>query len=291
MLTGVSKPLLDLPRLLSSWIISLRAANKSPETIRAYRISVEKYLNDYSELTKSNVINWLATMDGEPTSMRLRLAAIKQFARWLDEEIDFDQADSIRLISPPKLDRKPMKATTEAETGDLLKVCNGKDWRSKRDKAILLILGECGIRRAELLALDVADVDLNTFVLTVRRGKGGKARRVRFSATTATALDRYLRSADVREGALWRGNKGGRLGEHGLRHALAARAAQAGIDSFSPHMMRRAMATRWMARGGSETGLMAVGGWTDRSMIARYVGAAQEELAQQEFDRLNMGIA
>jgi integrase/recombinase XerD len=105
------------------------------------------------------------------------------------------------------------------------------------------------------------------------------------------ALDRYMRSADVGDGALWRGNKGTRLSVTGLRHALAARARQAGIEDFTPHMMRRAMATRWMSQGGSETGLMAVGGWADRAMIARYVGAAQEELAQQEFDRLGMGIA
>jgi hypothetical protein len=50
------------------------------------------------------------------------------------------------------------------------------------------------------------------------------------------------------------------------------------------------MAVRWLQKGGSETALMARAGWKSRKMIDRYVRSAAEELASEEFDRLNLEI-
>jgi hypothetical protein len=45
---------------------------------------------------------------------------------------------------------------------------------------------------------------------------------------------------------------------------------------------------RWLAAGGTEGGLMSQAGWKDRTMLDRYVASAREQLAAEEFDRLNM---
>jgi integrase/recombinase XerD len=282
------RPLLDLSRLSASWLLELRAAGKSTETLRAYRISVESFLADYDELTKPNVIAWLAALPGEPASIRLRLAGLKQFARWLSTEEDFD-ADSILLIKPPPLAQKPVPALTDDQIEKLLKVCGGKDWRSRRDRAIITILAECGLRRGELLALDAEDVNKTERTILVRKAKGNKSRKVRFSDAAAVALDRYQRSASAYTGPLWRGNKGDRLSASGLTFAMEQRGAQAGVK-FHVHQLRHSMATRWRARGGSETGLMAFGGWSDLTMVARYSAHAKQELAVAEFDRINMRV-
>ena len=50
------------------------------------------------------------------------------------------------------------------------------------------------------------------------------------------------------------------------------------------------MAVRWLAKGGTETGLMAQAGWMLLTMIDRYVKASSEALAAAEFDRLDLGI-
>jgi integrase len=114
------------------------------------------------------------------------------------------------------------------------------------------------VRASELLALDIPDVDLQHGVVTVRRGKGGKGRRVGVGPQTGAAIDRYLRvrrhhRLAQRTTALWLTETGGkeRLGYHGLRVALLARAKAAGIEDFPIHKMRHTFASRWLDGKGS----------------------------------------
>jgi integrase/recombinase XerD len=284
---SLPKPLLDLQRLRESWLIELRAQRKSPATLSAYNRAVGMFLDTHIEMTKPAVMAWLAGVaDSEPATVRLRLAAIKQFAKWLAAE-EYLDADPIRMIPPPKLDQKPVAALSEDEVRRLIKACAGMDWRDKRDKAMVLVLRDTGLRAGELLALDVADIDLVGCVALVTRGKGGRARRSKFGATAAAAIDRYQRAVSAYDGPLWRG-RDGRLTYTGLTNSLRQRAEQAGIKGFHVHRMRHSAAVRWLAAGGSEGGLMAQAGWKDRTMIDRYLATAREDLAAAEFDRLRL---
>jgi integrase len=129
--------------------------------------------------------------------------------------------------------------------------------------------------------------------VTVRRGKGGKGRVAPFGDQTGRAIDRYLR---LRRGhlladtaALWLGDRGKGLEYYGLHKALKYRAELAGLPKFHPHLLRHTAATRWLAAGGSEGGLMAVAGWSTRDMIDRYTGASAGERAADEARRLGLG--
>jgi len=282
---------LDLWRLRASWLIHLRAERRSPATLRAYQIGTDLFLNAYSELTKANVMTWLADFaDVEPATARLRLASLKQFVKWLGAEGYFDVTvvDPILMIRPPRLDQKPVPELTDDEVRRLIKVCAGSAWRDKRDKAMVLLFRDTGMRASELLSLDVADVDLVACTVQIRKAKGGRTRRSKFGATTAAAIDRYQRAVSgLSSGPLWRG-RDGRLSYTGLTNSLRQRAEQAGIKGFHVHRLRHTAAVRWMRAGGSESGLMAQAGWKSREMIDRYVAIAREELAAHEFDRLGL---
>lgn len=291
--------LLDLGYLLDSWCRQLRGSRKSDHTVRIYRSAVQSFLDFCtkhdlpSELTKANVIGWLDVQaHNEASTVRLRLTAIKLFARWLTEE-GFDP-DPILAVKAPKLDQRSVPDLSENEVRRMLKVCEGTELRDKRDKAILVLLAETGLRAAELLALDVGDIDLDDCVAHVRRGKGGKGRRVRFSVGAAATIDRYLRARHravqrPTEGPLWITNRG-RLSYTGMVATLKARAEVAGVAGFHAHRLRHTAAVRWLRSGGTETGLMAHVGWTSNAMIGRYVKTASEQLAGEEFDRLDLGI-
>jgi integrase/recombinase XerD len=291
--------LLDLGYLLDSWCRQLKGARKSDHTVRIYRTGVRSFLDFCAEhhlpveLTKANVIGWLnAQADREASTVRLRLTAIKLFARWLTEE-GFDP-DPIVAVKAPKQDQRSVPDLSENEVRRMLKVCEGTELRDKRDKAILVLLAETGLRAAELLALDVGDIDLDDCVVHVRRGKGGKGRRVRFSVGAAAVIDRYLRArhrgvARPAEGPLWITNRG-RLSYTGMVATLKSRAKDAGVTGFHVHRLRHTAAVRWLRSGGTETGLMAHAGWASNAMIGRYVKTASEQLAGEEFDRLDLGI-
>ena len=232
--------------------------------------------------------------DTEPATARLRLQALKLFARWLAAEEHLD-ADAILAVRAPKLDDKAVPDLSEDEVRRMLKACKGPTFRDKRDYAILLLLTETGLRASECLDLDVKDCDLLACSLLVRRGKGAKGRNVRFSAPTAAALDRYVRArraaGNPAAGPLWVSTTSQRrLSYKGMTDSLKKRAETAGVKNFHVHRTRHTAAVRWLSRGGSETGLMAQPGWASRKMIDRYVRTAAEELASAEFDRLNMGI-
>lgn len=290
-----------LRELLDSWQVVLRAQRKSPQTLRSYRLSVTAYLDFCAEqgiaeqLTKANVMAWLASLiDSEASTVRLRLTAVKLFARWLAIEEGFD-ADPILTVKSPRLDQRSVRDLSEDEIRRLIRACDGAALRDKRDKAMLTMLAETGLRAAELLALDIADIDVQSCTCHVVRGNGGKGRRVKFSPGCAAVLDRYTRSrrsvghaSDA--GPLWVSERGSRLSYTGMVTTLKGRAREAGVTAFHIHRLRHTAAVRWLKSGGTETGLMAHAGWTNNAMIGRYAKAASEQLAAEEFDRLNLGL-
>ena len=75
----------------------------------------------------------------------------------------------------------------------------------------------------------------------------------------------------------------------GLNDTLRDRAKTAGIAGFHLHLMRHTAATRWLRHGGSEGGLMAIAGWSTRSMMDRYTGASAAERAAAEARGLGLG--
>lgn len=293
----VQPDLPELSSLLDSWCRELRSSRKGANTIRLYRASVESFLSDHAGLTKSAVIDWLgdqADKQLQPSTIRLRLTTLKLFAKWLAKEEGFD-ADPITAVEAPKMDQRAVPYLPDNELQRMLKACDGTALRDKRDRAMLILAAETGLRAAELLALDVTDIDLDGCVLLVRRGKGGKGRRVRFSASAATAVDRYVRAREravlrPSQGPLWVTNRRGRLSYTGMVDTMKGRAEAAGIEGFHIHRLRHTAAVRWLRSGGTETGLRAHAGWTSNSMIDRYVKTASEELAGEEFDRLNLGL-
>jgi integrase len=137
-------------------------------------------------------------------------------------------------------------------------------------------------------------VDLGAGQLTIRRGTGGRGRVVGFSATTAAVLDRYLRLRRhhrlASTGWLWLSKTGMHgMSYGGLRLALGQRAAAAGVAGFHVHKLRHTFASRWLAAGGSEGGLMATAGWSSRDMLDRYSRATASERAMDEARGLHLG--
>ena len=79
------------------------------------------------------------------------------------------------------------------------------------------------------------------------------------------------------------------LAYNGLYRTLAKRARVAGIRNFSPHQLRHTAASRWLAAGGSEGGLMAIAGWKRRDMMDRYAAATRASRAVEEARNLGLG--
>jgi site-specific recombinase XerD len=291
----------DLAELLPSWRLALQAERKSPGTIKSYTDGVTAFLRwcDATgappQVNKSAVQGFVADLlerGAEATTARARQLGVRRFTLWLVDEGELD-TDPLLGIKAPKLDKKVVHALTDDELRRLIKACQGKSLKYRRDEAIIRLMAETGLRAGEVMGMQVSDVDLQRGLATVRRGKGGKGRMAPFSPQTATAIDRYMRLrrshrlADT--GPLWVGGGGKTFSYHGLNRSLKERAQAAGIDSFYPHLLRHTAATRWLRAGGSEQGLMSIAGWSTRTMLDRYTGASASERAAAEARGLNLG--
>ena len=294
----------ELRVLLDSWKLAMSAERKSPATIDSYVRSVRYYLTwcgelpqrSNSPLDRKTLQRWVTHILGsgaEPNTARIRQQAVRRFTWWLAEQEEIP-ADPFAGMRPPKIDAKVVERLSEDDLRLMLKACAGRDMIDRRDEAMLRLLVETGMRAGELLALSTYDIDLGRGQAVVRRGKGGKGRHVAFSATTAAAIDRYLRvrrhHRHSQSGALWlTKTHHERLSYAGLRKALLARAAAAGVAGFHVHKLRHTFASRWLGAGGSEGGLMAAAGWSSRNMIDRYSRATASERSMDEARLLGLG--
>lgn len=299
----------DLAALVPSWRLHLLAERKAEGTIRTYLAGVQPYL-DWCEVGAHDPLNrailqaWTAELldtGRSPSTAKTRMMAVRHFSRWLADEGEI-AADPFLRMKPPKVDQPIVPVLTEAQLRALVKACAPPtaeertglpSLRHRRDEAIVRLLLGTGMRASECLNLEVGDVDLTQNTVVIRRGKGGKGRTVPFGAQAAKALDRYLRVRRLHRLAggprLWLGDRGRELAYNGLYWALGQRAAVAGIEGFHPHLLRHTSADRWLANGGSETGAMAIHGWSSPDMLQRYGRANRERRAIEEAKRLDLG--
>ncbi len=301
----------DFETLALSWELSLRADGYSANTVKAYRQAVASLATwlasaqgcgdaiGPADLGRDHVRGWLAHLreTGSASTAQTYFAGLRHFCRWLltEEEAAVDPTQGIRAPKPGEVATPILSA---AELRRLLDVCAGPGFVNRRDRAIMLILLDTGIRISELAGLDVPDVDLRDRMMFVvgksSRRSGPRRRAVPLGVKAAQAVDRYLRERrrhpHAASAALWLGD-GGRavLSADGVDMMLKRRAKQAGLEHLHAHMFRHTFAHNFRAAGGGEGDLMVLGGWHSRVMLDRYGASAASERATEAARRLSLG--
>jgi site-specific recombinase XerD len=160
--------------------------------------------------------------------------------------------------------------------------------RSWRDRAMAGLMLLCGLRAGEVLALDVADVDIGGRWLRVT-GKGAKQRRVPLDVDVAGLIQTYLlaerpdttspRLFVVAKGA----NRGQPLTPAGLRTIFRYHRAKAGVPAGHPHALRHTFGTALAEAGVDLPVMQALLGHEHVDTSARYVHLAPARV-KAEFD-------
>lgn len=296
-----------LEALRTSFNLSMLAENKSPRTIETYLTSLDRFsawlpsgkTTSADAVTTEDVRNWITSMQSDglsPATVSVRYRALRQFWKWcrLEDEISTDPMEKMR---PPTVPPKPVPVLNDDDVTKLLATCEGRGKTSfidRRDAAVLRVLLDTGIRRAELEGLRVPDVDLSERTVTVT-GKGRRTRTIRFGLKTAQALDRYLRARASKtrsesDPALWLSDRGGTTWtKSGVRMMLRRRATEAGLEKVPhPHQFRHTFADDYLRSGGLEGDLMRVAGWQSRTMVDRYGASVADSRARDSRDRLEL---
>lgn len=287
--------------LIASFERSLRAANRSPRTIRTYGDDARALARMLSERGWSTVVGDIRREHVEafiedqlarfrPASAAVRYRSLQQLFKWLVEEGEIASSPMAKM-RPPTVPETPVPVVGDDDLRKLLRVCEGKAFDQRRDSALLRLMIDTGVRLSEVSGLRIEDVDFNTEVVVVL-GKGRRPRAVPFGSKTSVALDRYVRvratHSHARLPALWLGARGA-LTDSGVTQILRRRCAEASIDRIHPHQLRHTAASAWLAVGGSEGDAMRLFGWKSREMLSRYGAAAADERAKDAYRRLLPG--
>jgi site-specific recombinase XerD len=222
-----------------------------------------------------------------PATIRNRQAAVRAFYNWA-VEFDLRKDHPMERIKPERIPEKIMPHYTGDDIGAVLDSipAKGADLAALRDRAMVLLLFDTGLRAQELCNLCISDLDTAERQAMVRSGKGGKQRRVRYGSLTASALFRYLRRRGEQnaKNALFLSRTGIPMTFNGLRTALQRRFTAAGLTFCGVHGFRRGWAIAFLDNGGDALNLKELAGWSNLAMAYRYVRASAQERALREYE-------
>jgi site-specific recombinase XerD len=243
-----------------------------------------------ASITREHVEAYIVSLQREgkrPATQNLAYRSLQPFWKWALEEGEISVSPMARM-KPPVVPVNPPPVLKPEEVQRLMKVCDGTDFEARRDRAVISLLMDTGMRRGELAGLATGSIDF-AYDQVIIEGDTSKSRRtrvVRFGKDTARALDRYIRvrrrHVDAELPNLWLGKRGPMTGS-GLLQMLERRGQQADIVGLHPHQFRHTFAHEMLSSGFQEGDLMQLGGWKDRGMLSRYGASAAAERARENY--------
>lgn len=188
---------------------------------------------------------------GISSSSRARkLSAIKSFYKYLTVRTKQLEENPVAELEYPKLRKSLPKYLTLEQSSALLQAVSGQN--QTRDYAILILFLNCGIRRSELVNLNISDVYEDRIRVV---GKGNKERFVYFGTACRKAIDAYLDERNEKtltdNRALFGSRNGNRISVDAVHRLVKKALLQAGLDStqFSAHKLRHTAATMMLSGG------------------------------------------
>jgi integrase/recombinase XerD len=196
-------------------------------------------------------VDLVAVRDGaaeiySPRTASAIVATVRRVCRtaWLLGLMDFEEYERIRQVGAVKGSPPPVgRHVPPGEMRALFGAC-GSNNQGARDAALLALLFGAGLRRSEVIALGVRDVSPDGRAVTVRRGKGGKGRKVAIGAATGAALGDLIRRLSdpgpvIRRVSKQDGLERGGISGEAVRKRLIRLCHLAGVDRITPHDCRR----------------------------------------------------
>ncbi len=275
----------------------------SPHTVSGYRLDLEEFSQSVGAATKMEDITadhircFVAGLFGKNsgTTVARKLSALRSFFRFARRR-ELVADDPLAGIVAPRAGKYIPVFLTVDEAFALLETPAENDRYQRRDAAILELLYSTGMRVSELVSRDIADLDFDEEMVSVR-GKGGKERLVPVGRPALEAVRRWLpermqlitaraeRGRQVEEKALFLNGRGSRLTSRSVERMVKQYGERAGImQVVTPHALRHSFATHLLEMGADLRSVQELLGHSSLSTTQRYTHLTLEHLSR-EYDK------
>jgi integrase/recombinase XerD len=284
---------------VDGYMLSLGARHLSENTIIDYQRTLSKFAKflgsdlPVNEITSRDVQQFLAAHHHLSNKSLLNYyVGLSALWSWLVRE-EIVPENIVRKLTPPKPEKKEIFPLTEQEIKLIMSALN----RSKvyhrqgtnvdhalgsyeRNRAIILLMLDTGLRASELCDLKLEDLDNRNHRIYVRKGKGMKERQLPFSPRTGQMIWRYVGARkDTRDGDPLFASKLNRpMTRTKLAEMFASIGKRAGVTKFHPHRIRHTFAIQYLRNGGNAYTLQMMLGHNSLEMVKHYLKLAQVDL-------------
>jgi integrase/recombinase XerD len=253
----------------------LQVSGAGRGTVKIYSTAIRDFLDfikkDPRTVTTQDVVNWIYSLSsrvgknqnvdtrGRASTIRTYVLAVRRFLKWL----------GVNVRPPIPKVRNPERMALDDKTVQLvIDSC-----RRTRDKAIIALLLDTGLRSSELLSLKVKDVDMTRMTIVVKETKNGEQRIVFFTPRTAELLRKYIN----REG-LTSDQPLFNLSYQALYKLVRSIGKRVGIPWLRPHILRHTFATMAIRRGVPLPAVQRILGHRDIKTTQVYTHLITEDL-------------
>jgi len=262
--------------------------NCSPHTLKNYWQDLQQFRDFSSGISPENVdyltlrrfVMHLSSRGLSKRSITRKLSSLRSFFKFLVREGFLKNNPTLVLFSP-KLEKHLPSFLTEEEAKTLVEAPSGDKWYSLRDRAILETLYSTGIRSAELLSLNIDDIDFISGIVKVK-GKGKKERIVPIGRIALDSIKKYISRCPFSvKKALFLNKEGRRLSDRFLRMLVKKYLRKCALHkNVSVHSLRHSFATHLLNRGADLRSVQELLGHKDLSTTQIYTHLTTEKIKQ-----------
>ncbi len=260
----MNTPLVPEFKPLERFLEHLKLRNFSPKTIKAYRLSLERFFRGHSpEVVPDETVihRFLLELKEEnkaPQTVLLHIAAIKSFYK-------FALGRPLSVSFPTIKKRYTLPVVFSHE--EIL--CLLKSVTNVKHRTLLSLAYGSGLRVSEVVRLRVGDIDFERNVVMVRQGKGGKDRRTVLPDSLKGELVRITAWREA-EDFLFESERGGRLQERTAQKVFEQAVRRVGLRRGSFHSLRHSFATHLLENGTDLRYIQALLGHENIKTTERY---------------------
>jgi integrase/recombinase XerD len=292
---------MTLSQAIEGYLLAARARRLSEDTIASYCYgfrAFQRHLGsdrELASLSATDIRAFLASLSHlSPKSVRIHYHALAALWTWAVAE-GLVPRHVPREVGAPRCTDRQIVPYSREELQAMLRSCDRTRGYSRpgrracdnsrptalRDRAILLLLVDTGVRASELCGLHIHEADLRNHRLIVT-GKGQRERMVPISPRTEQAIWRYLKTredADYRAGWLLVTSQGQPLTRDVLRRLLTRIGQRAGLAGVNVHRFRHTCAIQALRNGMNVFALQRLLGHSSLEMVRRYLAIAETDVA------------